>query len=271
MPWVSAQNSRTGIERLELTLAGRFEDYSDFDSAFNPKIGLAWSPTRALNLRTTWGTSFKAPQFFQMNPGGRSVLVFADRFEDTSGMTTAIYLAGNGENLGAEEATSWTAGFDLEPQAIEGLTISATYFDIDYEEKIQGPFVGSEYYSALVNPIFSAFVTRNPDPGDLAGLLASPRAFCFGADFSFIDCSEMPLDEITAVVNGRMTNLSAVHMSGVDVAVRYSVSNTVGNWEWQLGGTQLAKSRMQVLSHYCPGKISGEVRKGVADQGVLGH
>lgn len=43
-PIVTSADDVPGVERLAVTLAARYEDYSDVGSAFNPKIGLAWSP-----------------------------------------------------------------------------------------------------------------------------------------------------------------------------------------------------------------------------------
>ncbi len=82
IPWIGATNRRTGIDRLELTLAARYEDYSDFGRAFNPKVGIAWAPIRGLNVRGTWGTSFKAPLLTQLNLGSRSSTIYVDRFHD---------------------------------------------------------------------------------------------------------------------------------------------------------------------------------------------
>jgi iron complex outermembrane receptor protein len=44
VPFVGVGNGRPGIERLELNLSGRLDDYSDFGTTSNPKIGLLWSP-----------------------------------------------------------------------------------------------------------------------------------------------------------------------------------------------------------------------------------
>src|SRR5690606_36366799 len=46
---------------LELSVAARYERYSDFGDTFNPKLGIRWMPTDFVKLRTSWGSSFKAP------------------------------------------------------------------------------------------------------------------------------------------------------------------------------------------------------------------
>ncbi|WP_204382810.1 TonB-dependent receptor domain-containing protein, partial [Aeromonas veronii] len=48
-------------EQIELNLAGRFDKYSDFGSAFSPKASLRYQPLDNLLFRTSWSQSFRAP------------------------------------------------------------------------------------------------------------------------------------------------------------------------------------------------------------------
>src|SRR5882672_6680195 len=73
-PILAARAGSKG-DRLDLSLAGRYERYSDVGTTFNPKVGLSWRPFRLIKLRGTWGTSFRAPAFFWTNP---------DQFHDTA-------------------------------------------------------------------------------------------------------------------------------------------------------------------------------------------
>lgn len=68
LPIIGAANARPGLHRLELSFAGRYEDYSDFGSTFDPKVGINFLPLPNLKLRGSWGTSFKAPSFYQADP-----------------------------------------------------------------------------------------------------------------------------------------------------------------------------------------------------------
>src|SRR5690606_34063939 len=61
VPLVTARNRGPGFERLELSVAGRFDDYSGTGSTFDPKLGVLWSPVAGLDLRASYGTSFRAP------------------------------------------------------------------------------------------------------------------------------------------------------------------------------------------------------------------
>jgi iron complex outermembrane receptor protein len=46
---------------LELNLAARYDDYSDFGGTTNPKLTLRWQPSRTLLLRAAYGTGYRAP------------------------------------------------------------------------------------------------------------------------------------------------------------------------------------------------------------------
>ncbi len=61
IPLFSSQNAVPGINRLELSLSGRIDDYSDFGSTSNPKIGVLWSPYKDLAFRSSYSESFNPP------------------------------------------------------------------------------------------------------------------------------------------------------------------------------------------------------------------
>src|SRR5262249_40080127 len=51
-----------GIDSIALSVAGRYDHYSDFGGHFDPKVGLELNTLQdALRLRASWGTSFRAP------------------------------------------------------------------------------------------------------------------------------------------------------------------------------------------------------------------
>lgn len=50
----------------ELQTAFRYEDYSDFGSTTNPKIGLLLKPTEDIRVRGTWSESFRAPSLAEL-------------------------------------------------------------------------------------------------------------------------------------------------------------------------------------------------------------
>ncbi len=248
IPWVSADNRRDGLERLDFTLAGRFEDYSDFGNAFNPKIGLAWAPVRGLNVRGTWGTSFRAPLLSQTNLADNTAYVYPAMFMSGSGATVAgARLIGSGVNLQPEESTNWTVGVDLETASAN---LSLTYFDVDYRQRIRSPFPPAyDVFSALLDPTYAAVVTGDPALADVAALMSGfPRIGCFTADGGFIwPCTAPPLEDIGVIVDERLRNLAAVRMSGLDFSFSYRLQHALGEFGMGLGGQYLLKNREQFV------------------------
>jgi len=53
-------------ETLDLQLAARYEDYGAGVDSADPKVTLLWRPNAAFSLRSSFGTSFRAPSLFQV-------------------------------------------------------------------------------------------------------------------------------------------------------------------------------------------------------------
>jgi iron complex outermembrane receptor protein len=219
IPLVSASHDRTGLEQLELSLAGRFEHYSDFGSTSNPKVGLRYVPIDGLTLRGTWGTSFKAPTFYQLFSQHNLEYFDASLF---GGPTPGFALVNYGGNpdLQPERATSWTAGVDWSPPQDHSLQVSATYFNIDYTDRIALPI--SSPLTSLSNPIFAPFVVRNPSATQLAAAIASAPIF-----ENFSSGAYNP-SQTVALLEDLYTNVTAQKIDGIDLSVLKSFSIPLG-------------------------------------------
>ena len=242
LPLVGEPNERFGIKQFEVSLAGRVEDYSDFGSTLNPKFGLSWVPMQGLNLRTTWGTSFKAPLLTQLNPSDLSVAIYENMFATQRGQRTGMLLSGSGANLEPEESTNWTAGFDFRPSAAPGLDISATYFDTEYENRVR-PAIPSGYnpFRAPLDPLYASVVNLNPSLGSVQTYLSHPSAYCLTAQIEL--CENFPnADAIEVVVDDRLRNLSKVQVRGMDFSVSYQWEGPFGTLALQTAGTRLLDS-----------------------------
>lgn len=49
-------------ENIELSVAGRYDDYSDYGNDFSPKVALRWRVNDQLVTRMSWGEGFRAPE-----------------------------------------------------------------------------------------------------------------------------------------------------------------------------------------------------------------
>lgn len=250
IPLVSEANRRPGVELLELSLAVRQEDYNDFGTTTDPKVGMAWSPIKSLILRSTYGTSFRAPLFFELQETNTQAFTLyipdpiapdftgvIDPFSPAGGVLAVIPLGGNAD-LKPEEATTFTAGFDFQPASIPGLEASMTYFDIEFTDRITQV---SAFLDGLTNPDFVPLVTRNPDPALLTYLTSLPLST--GLNLAGADPATA-----TVLVDNRLLNLSESRISGIDFDVSYALGNDMGLWDFSVSGTYLIERESQILS-----------------------
>lgn len=217
---------------LQLSLAARYEDYSDFGSTVDPRVGIAFAPVPDLVVRGSWGTSFRAPRFNEFsqsaNPPSSFALPVADPRSPTD-LSLALALTGSDPDLDPETATIWTAGVDLTPSSLAGFTLSATYFHIDYKDKIR---LGGEFGDTLFfEDLWSSIITRNPTQAQIDAICARP-------DFQDVGFGACPFVEApTVILDLRLRNLSAVNVRGVDVSLGYDKASSVGDWSFGLAGT----------------------------------
>ncbi len=51
---------------VRLTVGARYDDYSDFGSSFNPRVGLTWQFLEEYDLKLLYGRAFRAPTFQEL-------------------------------------------------------------------------------------------------------------------------------------------------------------------------------------------------------------
>lgn len=214
VPLVAPSAERPGLRQFDLSIATRYEDYSDFGSTTNPRIGVRYVPLDGLTVRGSWGKSFKAPTFAQMNLP-TTVLLWNAATLGSGGPGTALYRFGGNPDLDPERSTSWTIGFDWAPTSVDGLDISATYFKIDYTDRVVSPILSQG--TALSDPVHEPFLVRSPTLAQQADLVA-------GAS-QFVNVTANPYDatRVVAIVNGSYVNASAQKVEGIDLSVTKSL------------------------------------------------
>jgi iron complex outermembrane receptor protein len=163
------------LESLELQLAGRYDDYSDFGNTTNPKLGLRWQPLESLALRGSWGTGFRAPSLAQIGLGpSQSSQFFSDTYgcaENPAYCAATDYklqFSGNPE-LEAEESESYNFGIGWQP--LNNLTFTLDYWDIKQDKKIDTAPFGFLYTEFCNDQNSTVCVRSAPLPGDSLGAL----------------------------------------------------------------------------------------------------
>ena len=249
-PLVGESNARNGLRRLELSVAARFEDYDDFGHTTNPKLGVLWSPSSALMLRGTYGTSFRAPSLVDLDaspsvgnatryiPGFFSAVPFA-----------FLQLGGSNENLRPEEATTWTAGFQWRPVRARGLSIDVTYFNIDFDDRISSPIRSA--FTAVTDPVFAGLVTLNPSIDEITAVVNDPR---YDPDFPFWPFNVPAEDLISgaapvgAILFNRRVNSAQLVVTGTQVQLAYSADTPIGVFGFNLNGDYLFDFERRIIA-----------------------
>lgn len=137
-------------KNLDLELATRYSDYSNFGDTTNSKVGLKWRVNEDVMLRATFSESFRAPSISELFLGNSdSFQQLIDPCEggavanpDKPGCAgiPAGYVqpnpqirttVGGNENLLAEEGESKTYGIVYNPSWLDGLSMTFDVFDVE--------------------------------------------------------------------------------------------------------------------------------------------
>ena len=182
VPFFGSKDDSAAGHRLALSLAARYENYSDFGDTLNPKIGLTWTPVAGLSLRGSWGTSFKPPriadlaQAVQVAGNGSSLIQFATMPDPQSagGTSNVLILTGNNAALSEETSRTWTAGIEFQPDALPQLHASVSYFDIEFEDRIVIGGPTNPFAFLIQEEAFRDLVRRNPTRAEVDALCNDP-------------------------------------------------------------------------------------------------
>lgn len=189
------------VRELDLNIATRYSDYSQFGGTDNSRVGLRWKPRDDLLFRATWSQGFRAPSIAEAYGGAIYAPTFAmdDCAADHVGGYTpppavaAHCLAdgvpvdvpsefnstttfGSNPDLKPETSRSLTAGFVYSPPRLPGLDASLDWYRITIRNAI-GNFGDQGVIDACYiagDPVACSHITRNPD-GTLAHVDAINR------------------------------------------------------------------------------------------------
>ncbi|MEO8811062.1 MAG: TonB-dependent receptor [Rhodanobacter sp.] len=194
IPVTSASMNIPGLHQLEVTLAGRFEHYSDAGNGTSPKVGFRWEPfDKQFVVHATYTKSFAAPPLYQAY-GPFDTRPVTDRLIGiVFGSQYAVGNSFNGQDganplLKPSTAQSRSIGFEFHPNFINGLTVTADYSSI----KLSGFPGGADFTRVMqsvnemgsASPYFDSVSTGNftnlggtaafGTPGSLLAFLTNP-------------------------------------------------------------------------------------------------
>ena len=169
------------LESLELQVAGRYDDYSDFGDTTNPKVALRWDVTDTFALRGSWAQGFRAPSLAQTGLGPSLVSSFlTDHYRCTDQgldpddplqcpeLDFLSAFSGN-PDLSAEDSESFNIGAVWRPSA--AFSLSVDFWDITQDDKIDRDNLNFLYETHCNDQSSVICIRGTPQVGDTLGPL----------------------------------------------------------------------------------------------------
>ena len=145
--WKNSSSTRA----LDVEIALRHSDYSDFGESTNPKIGVRLRLNKGLMLRGTYAEGFRAPSLNELYEGNSEAQAFindpctqpqnvgvlpgCDQQADPT-RNQFLTIGGGNPNLKPETSDSWGAGVVWSPSRLSGLTLSLDLFQVEQNDVV---------------------------------------------------------------------------------------------------------------------------------------
>jgi iron complex outermembrane receptor protein len=232
-------------DTVDLNVAARRDDYSDFGTTTNPKVAINWTPSDSLRIRGAWGTSYTAPALTSRGEidsgfttesgwgadgnnefiGPDSTLANVTEFLATApgcdptgcqtGDVDGIRVTGGNKDLKAAEGETWSVGFDIrQPDWAPGLELHVTYWDSLYEGMITAPTQRNVINVPGLNDRIILLPTQAQIDNWIRGLPQS---------------SQVP-DDVWYIYSFQQVNAFNIDAAGIDYDVKYRFSGDKTQW-----------------------------------------
>ncbi|WP_093667169.1 TonB-dependent receptor domain-containing protein [Sphingomonas gellani] len=230
VPVVGASNAMGGIRALDLTGSVRYDHYSDVGGTTNPKVGFNYKPIDQITIRGNWGTSFHAPSLAD-TVGAVDARISATQGIGYAGGRSIIWISGGSSTLKPETATTWSLGADVRP--VPAVTLSATYYNIDFTDIISvnsGGFGTPAWYN---DPLNAPFFIRDPTIAQVNGFSGGLRP----DNFPSLDFLYNQFGTPYAVLDLRRYNRGRLKQDGIDFNAVLNRPTDFGSINASFGGT----------------------------------
>jgi iron complex outermembrane receptor protein len=246
VPLVSRELDLRLARRIDLSLAGRYDDYSDFGNTWNPKYGLVWTPVDGLDIRASYGTSFRAPSVAEKALIARGQQIYTGTVDsaDGSGAQVPIFFLQGSAPLSAEKSRNLSLGFTLQPVNLPGAQLSASYFKIDYRNQISSPpFDGGMLFH---RDQFGSLITELPSDAASQAYLDSRLA---AGDTFFDYAGTGGATGVRYILDDRQQNAARTHIDGADISAAYQLTAGLNTFDLHLNLARLNNIRTSLLSN----------------------
>lgn len=237
-----------GLERLELSVAGRYDDYSDFGGTFNPQFGLLWGLTQGVTVRASYSTAYRAPSLLDLSDVTFLTIQRSVDPQQGGATTPVLVVGGNNPHSQPEEADTWSVGIDWTPAFAPELTLNASYFDIRYEDRLDVPApTGVDQDLVLIRGArYVGLIDRAPSADALDRFVAASNGNIANITDTQFDPATQSLAEAfpdLVVFDNRLSNVSTESVSGLDFGLR-------GRLEESWGDIKLGLNATYTLDHH---------------------
>ena len=127
-------------------------------------------------------------------------------------VTQVLALFGTNPNLHPETARNWTIGTDFVVPAVPNLSMSFTYFNITYANRITDAQITPD---ALLQPSYAWLFTRNVTPAELA-------TACQQTVFQQGTTQDCLNSGATIIGDNRLRNIAMLKTNGFDLISKYA-------------------------------------------------
>lgn len=274
IPLVSPEMDIPLVQSLEMQLAGRYENYSDFGDIAKPKVALGWTVFDGLRFRGSWAQAFRAPNLEQINAtvvsrsntrtdwvrcqadlnAGRITSFAACT---NQGFATTGRRAGN-PDLKAETADTWTIGTVIQPRILPddvgSITFTADLWNVEQEGLVG---IYGEGNALILDYLMRMRGSSNPDV-----VRADPTADEIAA---FAGTGLAPVGRVL-YVNDAYRNLQPQTVRGVDISANMSLDRTpVGRLNFDVNVARLLEYERQAspdIQALIDARAAGEINSG---------
>jgi outer membrane receptor protein involved in Fe transport len=236
-------------DRVNMQLALRNEDFSDYGSSTVGKLAIGMDIAPWLDFRASVSTAFRAPNIIQVNE--KTVVRSGTRYDRAAFQVNAVQsvqnvidsdsrygiqrMATGAENLEAEESDNTSFGLVLTPT--DNLIITVDSWSIEKDKTI-GLF-GRE--NQTVNDMLLRFANGTNNCDTFAGdPLVVREAADDGDAAGFAAAGVCPFGNIKFIKNN-YTNMALRTVAGTDLGVYFNVESDIGDFDVRYIGTFLDK------------------------------
>lgn len=206
-------------ERIELNVAGRYEDFDEIgEDTFDPKATLLFRPTDSLTLRASAGSSFRVPSL-QQSFGALTTV--ANQADIVGGTTFKPSITVGNPSLKPESADNVNFGMSWIPQdgLFEGLSVDLDWYDYEYTDIITRE--SSSTLLAEDNAALTGYIAAN----DGATFIDAVNAGVGNREQVIRNSSAILLRLLP-----RFANANGADISGLDTNISYRFSTRWGDW-----------------------------------------